>query len=192
MLKVNVIVPVSHAENKHTIKEMVINFVFALKEHLRQGVKHKELSDHSAMEAIIKAETKHIPNAIAGVLYNEVNGLYKAGAITGDHLIILNDELRSFTNISGACERIRNSPIPFSYSIFLKKFIFIYVITLPFAFVGEFSYWVIPISVFVFYAFASLELIAEEIEDPFGRDSNDLPLDSIAERIKHDLNEIIK
>jgi putative membrane protein len=86
--------------------------------------------------------------------------------------------------ICGACERIKNSPIPFSYSVFIKKFIFIYVITLPIAYVATLSWYAIPVSVFIYYVLASLELIAEEIENPFGTDANDLPLDEISKNIR--------
>jgi putative membrane protein len=105
-------------------------------------------------------------------------------------MIVLNAEFSSFTDITGGCERIKNTPIPYSYSMFLKKFIFIYVITMPFGFVTDFRYWTVPVVIFVFYVLASLELIAEEIEDPFGKDANDLPTDDIAGRIKNNLHEI--
>jgi ion channel-forming bestrophin family protein len=99
--------------------------------------------------------------------------------------------LMSFTDICGACERIRNTPIPFSYSIFLKKFIFFYVMTLPISYVFTLGYYVVPIVVFIFYAMASLELIAEEIEEPFGRDATDLPLNRLCQKIKEHIAEII-
>lgn len=63
---------------------------------------------------------------------------------------------------------------------------------MPFAFAIEFGYWSIPIVVFIFYAFASLELISEEIEDPFGDDANDLPTQELSEKIKVNLDEITK
>ena len=105
-------------------------------------------------------------------------------------MIVIDKELKSFFDIMGACERIKNTPIPFSYSIFLKKFIFFYIITLPIGFVAYFEYWAIPISVFVFYVLVSLEIIAEEIEMPFGRDANDLPTQKLADMIRGNVNEI--
>ena len=95
--------------------------------------------------------------------------------MTGDQFYIINAELQSFTEIFGACERIKNTPIPYSYSTFIKKFIFFYVMTLPFGYVFNLGYYVIPVVVFIFYVLASLELIAEEIEDPFDGVDNDLP-----------------
>jgi putative membrane protein len=74
--------------------------------------------------------------------------------------------------------------------LFIKKFIFIYVITLPLAFVNQFGYFSGLIATFVFYALVSMEVLAEEIEDPFGKDDNDLPTDQICERIKLNVNEI--
>lgn len=118
--------------------------------------------------------------------------MYKEGVITGDQFIILNEELRSFTDICGACERIKNTPIPYSYSAFIKKFIFIYVITMPFGFAINLGYYTIPVTTFIFYVLASLEVIAEEIEDPFGKDSNDLPMHKIAENIKNNVEDIFK
>lgn len=66
-----------------------------------------------------------------------------------------------FTEVCGACERIKNTPIPFSYNVFIKKFIFFFVMTLPFSWFLSMGYYIIPVVVY-FYTFASLELIAEE------------------------------
>ena len=72
-----------------------------------------------------------------------------------------------------------------------KKFIFFFVMTLPFGFVFNLGYLVIPVVVFIFYVLASLELIAEEIEDPFGLDINDLPTDELAVKIDDNVREIL-
>jgi putative membrane protein len=134
---------------------------------------------------------KHKPNQIAGLLFKKANTLYLLGKISGDQFIIINAELQSFADVCGACERIKNTPIPFSYNAFIKKFIFFFVMTLPFGFVFSLGYFVIPVVVFIFYVLASLELIAEEIEDPFGNDTNDLPLLKIASNIKKHVEEIL-
>jgi putative membrane protein len=76
--------------------------------------------------------------------------------------------------------------------MFIKKFIFIYVISLPLAFVNIFEYWAAFISTFVFYALVSMEVLAEEIEDPFGEDDNDLPTDNIADKIKQNCQEVLE
>ncbi|PSL46772.1 bestrophin RFP-TM (chloride channel) [Chitinophaga niastensis] len=97
----------------------------------------------------------------------------------------------SFTAVCGACERIRNTPIPFSYSVFIKKIIFFYVMSMPFGYVFSLGYLIIPMIVFIFFVLASLELITEEIEDPFGKDPNDLPLDTICGNIRLHVAELL-
>ena len=136
--------------------------------------------------------TKHKPNQVAKMLFKMTDELYKSGKITGHQLLYINTELQSFTDVCGACERIKNTPIPYSYSAFIKKFIFFYVVTLPFSYTFILSYYVIPVVVFIFYVLASLELIAEEIEDPFGNDANDLPTEKIAANIKKHVDEIFE
>ena len=62
---------------------------------------------------------------------------------------------------------------------------------MPFGFAMEFGYWSMFIVSILFYIFGSIELIAEEIEDPFGTDDNDLPTDQISETICRNLDEIM-
>ncbi len=73
-------------------------------------------------------------------MYRHVNDLHKQAVISGEQLLFINPELQSFTDICGSCEHIKNTPIPFSYSVFIKKFIFFYFITLPFGDVFSLGY----------------------------------------------------
>jgi putative membrane protein len=124
-------------------------------------------------------------------MLKEIFKIHQQKEINDTQLLMLNNEWQSFTDICGACERIKNTPIPYSYSAFIKKFIFLYVITMPFGFAITLGLYTIPVTIFIFYILASLELIAEEIEDPFGNDSNDLPMEKITENIKRNIQEIL-
>ena len=137
-------------------------------------------------------KSKHVPNQVANALNKRVNDLYKDGKLTGDQLLILSREMSEFTNACGACERIKNTPIPFSYSSFIKKFIVLYVITLPVGLVFSMGYFVAIAVPFIFYVLASLELIAEAIEQPFGTDIDDLPIEQITMNIEKHVTEILK
>jgi len=161
-------------------------YAFALKEHLRERMYFGKNSLLIEVE-----EGKHIPNQIAGSLINRLYDLLEKGAISQQQFIVLSGDFDQFTDICGACERIKNTPIPYSYSAFIKKFIFIYVITLPFGWVFSLGYFVVPIVPFILYVLASLELIAEEIENPFGEDANDLPVDQICNNIEKHVEEIL-
>ncbi|NRS90419.1 putative membrane protein [Flavobacterium sp. 7E] len=167
-------------------RKVIPSYASILNKHLKNEETSKQLFDDVDIE-----HHKHRPNQVAKILFQKINDLYISKKITGDQLIILNHEIQSFTDICGACERIKNTPIPYSYSAFIKKFIFFYVMTLPFGYVFNLGYFVIPVVIFTFYVLASLELIAEEIEDPFGYDANDLPTKKISENIKRHVEELL-
>lgn len=185
-LKLSVIV--QDDSDRIFFKKIIPNYASILHEHLKNEETSKVLFDGLDLEI---DHHKHRPNQVAKMMYHKVNDLYKSGAISGNQLIIINSELQSFTDVCGACERIKNTPIPYSYSAFIKKFIFFYVMTLPFGYVFSLGYYTIPVVIFIFYVLASLELIAEEIEDPFGSDVNDLPTEKIASTIKKQIEEIL-
>lgn len=178
-----------HEENdKNFFKKMIPDYAFLLHNHLNNTETAKQLFDNIELEI---DHQKHKPNQVVKLMYQKVINLHQQGKISPEQLIILNNELVSFTDICGACERIKNTPIPYSYSAFIKKFIFFYVMTLPFGYAFSLGLFVIPVVVFIFYVLASLELIAEEIEDPFGEDPNDLPTRKIAENIQKHVAEIL-
>jgi putative membrane protein len=159
------------------------NFALCIKEHLRNGTKF-ELLNLTEEEISFLKRLDHIPSGIVELIYQRFHVLKKAGVLSEEDVLRLDKNLNGFLNAVGACERIKNTPIPYSYSMFFKKFIFVYVVTLPFAFVVNFGYYSAIIATFIFYVLVSLEILAEEIEDPFGVDDNDLPTDEMAQRIE--------
>ena len=174
--------------DKQFFRKIIPSYANVLHKHLKNEDTAKQLFEDLDLEI---DHHKHKPNQVAMLMFQKINELYVTKKITGDQLIILNAEIQSFTEVCGACERIKNTPIPYSYSAFIKKFIFFYVMTLPFGYSFSLGYYVAPVVVFIFYVLASLELIAEEIEDPFGDDVNDLPTKKISESIKKHVEEIL-
>jgi putative membrane protein len=183
---------VKDQHEKHEFRLLITNYVYATKNHLREKFVPNEFEVTSYLSHAIITDAVHKPNSIAKVIYEKIFKMNSEGKISDMQLNMLNEEIKSLTDNCGACERIRSTPIPYSYNIFLKKIIFIYIISLPVFFGVEFGYSTVPITVIVLYVFASIELIAEEIEDPFGEDDNDLPLDNICGIIKANLHEIMK
>ncbi len=190
-LKLDAFLPENH-ESKETFRVLIGNYVQAVKDHLRGRVHAHTLEQTEVYNETYYDNMKHIPNRIGKAIFQEINKLYKNNTITGEQLIVLNNEISSFADNLGACERIKNTPIPVSYNIFIKKIIFIYVFTMPLTVVLDFKFWSIPIVTLVFYAFAGIEIMAEEIEEPFGTDNNDLALDTIVKNIKGNLTEILR
>ncbi len=171
---------VNDTEKTRSLNNAVVEFAHALKSHLRRNKKD-----------VILPKTKHLPLEVSNKLYKEICDLHTNKKISETQFLVLNNDIQLLMDYTGMCERIRNTPIPFIYSMFIKKFIFFYVMTLPFAFAFNISYAGIPVSIFIFYVLASLETIAEEIEDPFGIDANDLSLDiyvNTIEKSKEEMN----
>ena len=189
-IKLSAILDKNDVENRTYLKKIISAYAHALKNHLRQESTRVELFEDEALNKKINIH-KHVPNQIALMLFKHINNLHVQNKITNEQFLILNNELLSFTDVCGACERIKNTPIPYSYSAFIKKFIFIFVITLPIGYAYSLSYYIVPVVCFIFYVLASLELIAEEIEDPFGKDINDLPMDKIATNIHKNIYDIL-
>lgn len=192
-MKLNVLLPADEAGQRSFFRKGIPAFAYALHNHLHKEKTRIELFEDKEHKHVFQRidKEKHIPNQVALLLYQHVQQLYNEKKITGEQLLFLNTELQSFTDICGACERIKNTPIPFSYSVFIKKFIFFYIMTLPFGYVFQLGFYVVPVVAFIFYVLASLELIAEEIEDPFGGDQNDVPTAKLAENIHRHVAEII-
>ncbi|HEV7350415.1 bestrophin family protein [Telluribacter sp.] len=189
-LKINGMLGPEQVEAREFFRVMIPNFAFSLKNHLRARYLEHELEPAPTYTLDQLHPDQHVPNQLAGLLIARVLQLQRQGVLLPEHLLLLNDELQSLTNISGACERIKNTPIPFSYSSFLKKFIFTYCVTLPLGYVFNLDYLVVPFVIFITYILGSLEVIAEEIEEPFGEDANDLPMDTLCTNIRKAVQDI--
>lgn len=174
-----------NASERAGYSELICAFSNSMKEHLRR----KKLNLSFPLD-----ESNSVTNQplwIAHKMRVSIEELRVSNRIDSIQWQQLNRHIDQLIDSLGACERILNTPIPFSYSLFFKKFIFIYVVTMPLAFVELFEYWSVLISTFVFYALVSMEILAEEIEDPFGTDDNDLPLDDICFRIEENVSLIL-
>lgn len=191
-IKLNTFIPKDNSELKKINAELISNYSFSMKNHLRDKIISEDIQFNISLSREEYEGSKHKPNLIAKKLYYEAKKLYDKKYLSGNIYITIDDQIKELTDVVGKCERIKKTPIPYSYNIFLKKFIFIYTFTLPLGLATTFLYWSIPITIFILYILASLELLAEEIEDPFGEDANDLPVDSICNNIKNNVNEILQ
>jgi len=184
--------PKGDQQNRHLMAKHISNFCIAFKEHMRKGVVLDELIYLTPEDKAAYEKKAHVPNHISLQIHEVVYGVYKAGGITGEDHLNIKVHTQALLDILGACERIKKTPIPFSYSVFIKIFIAVYGILLPFALVSEWGLWTVPIMMLVFFAFIGVEMMGSEIEDPFGLDCNDLPIGTIAHNIKENVFEILE
>jgi len=190
-IKINSYLPADDAMNRKFFRKIIPLFATVLKTHLQAETTRLALDTEPHPEIPDFDHTRHLPVQVAAVMSAKLDRLYKQNVISGDQYININAEVTAFMDVCGACERIKNTPIPYSYRTFIKKFIFLYIITLPIGLSFVLHYMLIPVVALAFYVLASLELIAEEIEDPFGNDDNDLPMEKMAANIRKNVEDII-
>jgi putative membrane protein len=166
---------------------LVINFARALKEHLREGVRVEQLSVYKNLAA----EPKHVPGHIALQLRQIVSAVCANGSIDRFEELMLDRHIAALMDICGACERIRRTPMATSYRTFLRQGIALYLATLPWGLVYDFGFWTIPAVMMATYFLVGNEMIAEEVEEPFGRGEDDLMLDDLCKTIEATVNEIL-
>lgn len=190
-IKLDALLPQEEQQEREKLAKYLSNYPMALKEHLRDRDASSLLEFDADFDIQSYTSADHKPNYIASLLTKLCLETCIKNQRSQNEYLIVSENLAQLTDICGACERIKNTPIPYAYSLFIKKVIFLYIITMPLTFGLTIGYWAVPIVIIMFYAFASLELISEEIEDPFGTDPNDLPTDELAAKIKKNISEIM-
>jgi putative membrane protein len=193
----NGILNVSAVDERRKITALMSCFTYALRFHLKgekmqQASLENELDEQFLSHYITKFENEpNQPMAIYKELVAFIYALKTSGFISEHDMYIIKSDLNKMIEVCGACERIKSTPIPFSYSAFLKKFIFFYVMLFPLIYAMHMSYFIIPVTVFILYVLSSIELIAEEIENPFDDAPNDLPTFKMAKNIALNVKMIL-
>ena len=190
-IKVNASLSPEDSMNRTLFARLIGLFAQELCTHLLREETRLALDERPHPELPDFDRKKHLPTQIASMLFQRVQHMRKAEVFSDTDVLLMINELTAFMDICGACERIKNTPIPYSYTAFIKKFIVAYTTTLPFGYVFALNWLAVPVVMFVFYVLASLELIAEQIEDPFGRDRNDLPMEKLSQMIASNAKDIL-
>lgn len=190
-IKINAFLPEDDKVNRSFFRKTIPLFAETLYQFLRADYTKFMLDEKAHPELASLDSQKHVPNQVASMIFKKTNHLYEEGKITAEQFRLLNEEITSMTNVCGACERIKNTPIPIAYSSFIKIFIILYSITLPIGYVFSIGYFVAAAVPFIFYVLLTIEMIGESIEEPFGTDTDDLPIDKLASNIKKHSRELI-
>jgi putative membrane protein len=186
-LKVRSFVSVPESE-KIQFGQLVISFAYALKHHLRKTTPTEPLPGLGRSAQGIK----HMPVHVSGKIFDLLQSWRQAGLLDNLQLIQLDAHLRAFMDVCGGCERIKNSPIAVSYRAFMRQGIIFNLLFIPWFLAPEFSLILcLPLILMGTYFLIGLELIAEDIEDPFGWDGDDLPLDTICGSIRSSITDIL-
>jgi putative membrane protein len=134
---------------------------------------------------------QNMPLEITRWLGDYLQQEYERGLLNAQQLASIHIRMNNLMDNVGGCERILKTPIPSAYVIHLNQLILIYCLILPFQFVKDLGWWTGLFVCLVSFALFGIEEIGVEIENPFGYDHNDLPLDKICQTIENNIEEFI-
>jgi putative membrane protein len=175
--------------DKQRLGRWLVDFALALKGHLRGGIRLADLPGFA--NVTITREPAHLPAYICTRIYDQFEAWRQSDQLGGFELLFLDQHAASLMNVCGACERIQKSPISLSYRWFIRQSIVIYLLTLPIGLVETFGWWTIVAVAMLGYFMIGIEMIAENIEDPFGTDEDDIMLDDICHTIERSVTSIL-
>lgn len=99
----------------------------------------------------------------------------------------LNRHIVELGNIQAGCDRIVSTPLPFAYSVLLHRTVYCFCLILPFSLASSLGLWTPLLVGLIAYLFLGLDALSSELEEPFGLQENDLPLDSIVRLIEREM-----
>jgi ion channel-forming bestrophin family protein len=183
--------PADKVAKIHTI-QLLAAFAVAMKLHLRAEPPNTELAGLVSADQFVKLQTMNNPPLeIAFWIADYLQSQRENRKLNTYQLTACLSSLDSLVDAMGGCERVLKTPIPLAYSIHLKRLLLLYCLTLPFQMVGALGWWTPVVVALISFAVFGIEEIGIEIENPFGHDSNDLPLDTICRTMQQNLEDLI-
>ncbi len=137
------------------------------------------------------AGAQHAPLASSVRITSLLAEARRRGLISDYVMVSLDQNVQLLIDYMGACERIHKTPMPFAYMVHLRRALLLYCFTLPFGLVDSFGWYTVAGTFITSYIFFGIEEIGVEIEDPFGDDDNDLPLEQICRNIENNVMALV-
>ena len=171
---------------------LIVAFAIAMKLHLRGEALNAELAEVLTPEQFTKLQTMNNPPLeVAFWLADYLQTCCDRGKLNTYQLAAMLLLVDRLVDALGSCERILKTPIPLAYSIHLKQLLLLYCLALPFQMVGAIHWWTAIITGLISFAVFGIEAIGIEIENPFGHDPNDLPLDAICHTMHRNIEDLV-
>jgi ion channel-forming bestrophin family protein len=183
----------NHRHEKEQALKLLVAFAVATKLHLRSQPASDRLADLVSTLQFSKLQTAtNPPLEIIFWISDYLQAKYEQLQISLYQMNELQALLNNMVEMLGSCERILRTPIPLAYAIHLKQLLFLYCLLLPFQLVDELRWWTAPAVAIVSFTVFGIEAIGVEIENPFGTDPNDLPLDKICDVVEQNIDDLIR
>lgn len=179
-------------EEKYSAMQLVLAFFVASKLHLRREPANEEVKSLvSAKQYTELQQISNMPLKIAEWIGAYVEDVHDRKHLTDTQLLACNGLIDKMVEYLGSCERILNTPMPLAYSVHLNHLLFLYCLAVPFQLVKDLGWWTIPAAGIISFALLGIEAIGIEIENPFGYDVNDIPLDKLSRGLLDEMNELM-
>jgi putative membrane protein len=171
------------------IRQSLPEFAEALRDHLRRQ------TSRGGATVLKRAATEpttsvHQPMAIAARIQRRLADLLRSGRIDSATLLTLDRHAAALMDACGACERIRRTPIPGSYVWFIRQCVALYLLALPPSLVAVAGWWTVLAELTASWFMVGVEMIAEDIEEPFGESPDDLRLEEYCDTIRESVAEL--
>jgi ion channel-forming bestrophin family protein len=181
-----------HRKEKEQTLHLLVAFAIATKLHLRSQPIDEQLARFVSPSQSLKLQTtNNAPLEVAFWIGDYLQAKQEQGQISLYQMSELQHLLDNLVDMLGACERILRTPMPMAYAIHLKQLLLLYCLLLPFQVVDELKWYTAPAVALVSFTLFGIEAIGVEIENPFGTDPNDLPLDTICNTIQGNVSDLI-
>jgi putative membrane protein len=178
------------AESIREFVNLVIAFACATRDQLRGAPFTRGAELLPATLAAEVDQARYKPAVLLRAMGEWVSQRQREGVFGEVAASNFDRNLNELSNALGGCERIVSTPLPFSYSVMIHRVVYFYCALLPFGLVDAIAWMTPVVSLVIAYSFIALDLLASELEMPFGLEENDLPLDTICHTIELTLREM--
>jgi putative membrane protein len=185
------------AEQTRSLQRALIYRVIAFTHALRLSLRN-ELGDGRELAALLSPEElallpaqRNVPLFISEQISARIAQVRALGVLRHRDVHLLENLVSDLTDVQGGCERIRATPIPWSYTVLMHSIVATYCFALPFGLVGTTGLLTPIVVALIAYAFLGLDAVGDELEQPFGKEDNDLPLTAISRMVEINLRQLL-
>jgi ion channel-forming bestrophin family protein len=184
-------------EDRSALRERIIKrqiaWCYSLSKHLRGQNAHETLNtliSDEEKQAVLRLD--NTPMALLEQHGNDLRLLLRLGWINEYQQVAMDETLNRFSNAMGACERIKNTVFPVTYSLYIHMLVILFALLMPFSLIEHFGVFQIPLVVAISASFFLIEKMAIHLQDPFENKPTDTPMTAISRKIDRDLRQLLK
>ena len=190
--KMNTILPKEDKENRKWFCKMITNHAYSLRGDLRGTDPLEDVYEIEPGFRESLKKTDDIPNHITSIMAAKLNTMYTTKQIAKYQYLNLNKYVNEIVEINEQCRGIREIPTPASYTQHLRIFLTMFTLCLPFGFIHDHDFIMTFVMMVIYGAYEGCIVVSEEIEQPFGTDKYDIPLDDICYSLKKHTHQLLQ